>query len=181
MSEPWLCWPPGSLSVFLRLLVNSCSPSLRLPEALEDGSQTEVFLELPCHPWVGHLEVTLWFTGPCFSSSPESLILSLMTLFFKAHHSFHLREWAFFSPLKQFFFKWNYIVFYFLFIFFTQWKAGPPSLKLLMSNSSSKIVHGISFTFLKAIENGKRVRKTTFENYFFLLCVKVEGKSTSLV
>lgn len=68
------------------------SPSLRLPEALEDGSQTEVFLELPCHPWVGHLEVTLWFTGPCFSSSPESLILSLMTLFFKAHHSFHLRE-----------------------------------------------------------------------------------------
>ena len=72
-----------------------------------------------------------------------------------------------FLPLNNFFFKWNYTVFYFLFIFFTQWKAGPPSLKLLMSNSSSKIVRGISFIFLKAIENGKRVRKPLLKIIFF--------------
>lgn len=68
------------------------------------------------------------------------------------------------------------------FVYFFTWrKTGPPFLKLLMSNSRSKVVRGISFTFLKAIENGKGVRKTTFENYVFLLCMKVEEKITSLV
>ena len=81
-----------------------------------------------------------------------------------------------FLPLNNFFFKWNYTVFYFLFIFFTQWKAGPPSLKLLMSNSSSKIVRGISFIFLKAIENGKRVRKPLLKIIFFSCVWKWRGK-----
>lgn len=142
----------------LRCSWSSLSPFGQIAWKLPCGSQAHVSLP--------HLNPSFYPLRHCFLKHIIPFIYEMSSLF---------------SPFKQFFFQMKLRSVLFFYLFFPLRKAGPPSLKLLMSNSSSKIVRGSSFTFLKAIENGKRVRKTTFENYFFLLCMKVERKSTSLV